>query len=69
MLKISNIPDWRDCVPFYYFLLPLHEAITKVRNDLLKMDEQGHLFVKYIIEDNEGLKKDVIEMVKKDVIA
>ena len=33
------------------------------------MDEQGHLFVKYIIEDNEGLKKDTIEMVKKDVIA
>lgn len=64
MLKISNIPDWQECKPFYYFLTPLNDAITKVRNDLLKMDEEGHLFVKYIIEDNEGLKKDTIFMTK-----
>ena len=64
MLKIINIPDWKECKPFYYFLTPLSDAITKVRNDLLKMDEEGHLFIKYIVEENEGLKKDTIFMTK-----
>jgi len=32
------------------------------------MHADGVLMIKYIIEENEELKKDVIEMVKKDVI-
>jgi hypothetical protein len=69
MLKISKIDNWEKIVPFWYFITPLHNSITKVRKALLDMNTAGVLFIKYIIEDNEGLKKDVIDMVKKDIIA
>jgi len=32
------------------------------------MHSDGVLMIKYIVEDNVDLKKDVIDMVKKDVI-
>ena len=69
MLKISKIDGWQKIVPFFYFITPLHNSITKVRKALLDMQAAGVLFIKYIVEDNESLKKDVIDMVKKDIIA
>ena len=68
MLKMQKIPDWQVIKPFWYFITPLNDCITKVRKDLLKMHADGVLMIKYIIEENEELKKDVIDMVKKDVI-
>jgi len=44
------------------------DAINKVRKDLLTMHTNGPLMIKYIIELNVDLKKNVIDMVKKDVI-
>lgn len=32
------------------------------------MHKEGVLMIKYVVEENEDLKKDVIDMVKKDVI-
>ena len=68
MLKMQKIKDWQVIKPFWYFITPLNNAILKVRKDLLKMHADGVLMIKYIVEDNEELKKDVIDMVKKDVI-
>lgn len=39
-----------------------------MRQDLLKMHKDGVLLIKYVVEENEELKKNVIDMVKKDVI-
>jgi len=44
------------------------DKINKVRKDLLKMHSDGVLMIRYIVEDNVELKKDVIDMVKQDVI-
>jgi hypothetical protein len=54
--------------PFWYFITPLMDSTNKVRKDLLKMHADGVLMIKYIIEENEELRKDVIGMVKKDVV-
>lgn len=50
-------------------MTPLNDAITIVRKTLLKMHEGGHLLIKYIVEENEQLQKEVIDMVKKDYLA
>jgi len=44
-------------------------ALRKARNNLLKMNADGVLYVKYIIENNVELKNDVKDMIKKDVKA
>jgi len=68
MLKMQKIEDWKTIKPFWYFITPLMDAINKVRKDLLTMHTNGPLMIKYIIELNVDLKKNVIDMVKKDVI-
>lgn len=68
MLKMQKIPNWLTIKPFWYFVTPLNNSITKVRKDLLKMHSDGVLMIKYIVEENAELKKDVIDMVKNDVI-
>lgn len=68
MISMSKIPNWKKIKPFWYFVTPLMNSVTKVRKDLLKMHEDGHLLIKYTVENNEELKKDVIDMVKKDNI-
>ena len=68
MLKMRKIKDWDKIKPFWYFVTPLNNSITKVRNDLLKMHTDGVLMIKYIIEENTDLKKDTIDMVKNDVV-
>ena len=68
MLKMQKIPKWQVIKPFWYFVTPLNNSIGKVRKDLLKMQSDGVLMIKYIIEENDELKKDVIDMVKNDVI-
>jgi hypothetical protein len=68
MLKMRKIKDWEKIKPFWYFVTPLNNSITKVRNDLLKMHTDGVLMIKYIIEENTDLKKDTIDMVKNDVV-
>lgn len=65
---MRKIPNWEKIKPFWYFITPLMTAITKVRKDLLKMHADGVLLIKYVVEENEELKKDVIDMVKKDNI-
>jgi hypothetical protein len=55
MLKVLKIPNWKTIKPYNFYLTPLEDAIRTVRQDLLKMHKDGHLFMKYIIEKNEGL--------------
>lgn len=69
MLTVLKTPDWQNCPPLAFYFNPLQEALTDVRNLLLKMNEDGILRCKYIIEDNEELMKKVIVMVAKDVTA
>jgi hypothetical protein len=69
MLKTLKIENWDKIVPFKQYLDPLDKALTTVRNRLLKMEKEGILYVKYIIENNTELHDECIEMVKKDFIA
>lgn len=55
MIKTLNIENWKDCVPFEFYLTPLKKLITDVRNTLLGMEKLGHLRIRYIIEDNKEL--------------
>ena len=69
MLKILKIEDWRSVASFRYYLTPLEKAIEKTRKNLLKMQKDGILTIKYQVELNKELQDDVIDMVKCDGIA
>lgn len=58
MLHVLKIDDWRECTPFAYYLHPLNNSINTLRKSLLKMNDDGHLLRKYIVEHNEGLVKE-----------
>lgn len=47
--------DWKEVIPYRYYLNPLEAAMNKVRMELVRMHKVGHLLVKYIVEDNEDL--------------
>jgi hypothetical protein len=47
-----KIPNWKEIVPFEYYLSPLENEIKILRDQLLKMRKDGPLRIKYIIEDN-----------------
>jgi hypothetical protein len=55
MLKVLKIENWETCPPFKFYLQPLADAIMKVRKNLLQMEKDGHLFIKYVIEENKQL--------------
>jgi hypothetical protein len=69
MLKTLKIENWEKIVPFKQYLDPLDKALTIVRNRLLKMEKEGVLYIKYIVENNTELQEEVIEMVRKDFIS
>jgi len=69
MLTIMKTEDWENCPPLSFYLTPLQKAIRTVRDELLKMNKEGELRCRYIIELNTELMAKTIEMVKKDGIA
>ena len=69
MIKTLKIDDWQNIKPFWYFLTPLLKSINICRATLKKMHVDGHLRIKYIIEDNTEFVKETQDMIKKDYIA
>jgi hypothetical protein len=63
MLHVLKTPDWKDCPPLAFYFTPLSNALREVRECLLKMNEDGILRCKYILEDNEELMQKTIVMV------
>ena len=55
-------------MPFEFYLTPLKGALQKVRDCLSKMEKDGPLFCKYIIEENKELQDLTLTMVKQDHI-
>lgn len=53
-MKIEN---WKQVRPFEFYLTPLNGGIKAVRDELLKMNKQGPLFRRYVIEENKDLAK------------
>ena len=50
MQKTLKIENWKQIVPFEYYLTPLQLSVKKVRDELLRMEKAGPLFSRYIIE-------------------
>jgi hypothetical protein len=55
MLNILKIPEWELSPPLGFYLTPLKNALRDTRDCMLKMDKEGPLHCKYIIEDNTEL--------------
>ena len=68
MLKVLKIEKWQMIPPFKYYLMPLMKSIEKLRKNLLQMEKDGVLMIKYVIEDNKELQDDTIDMIKQDGI-
>jgi len=66
-LKIAN-GKWPEIMPFEHYLTPMKGALQKVRDCLTKMEKDGPLLCKYIIEENQELQDLTITMVKQDHI-
>ncbi len=66
MLSILMTPNWDQETQLSFYLTPLKNAVTDVRELLLKMYAEGPLHQRYVIELNEDLQKKVIEMTKRD---
>lgn len=69
MLTVLKTEDWRKIPPIAYYLEPLQDALTDVRECLLEMNKKGALRCKYIIEHNDELQTKVKHMVKMDITA
>jgi hypothetical protein len=67
MLHIMKIEGWRECPPLCFYLNPLSNALTDMRECLLKMNQEGILHCKYIVEENEELQLKTQVMVQKDL--
>lgn len=63
MLHVLKTPGWRESPPLSFYFTPLNNAVRDVRDCLLKMNSDGILRCKYIIEHNEELMNKVIAMV------
>lgn len=55
MMSTLATPNWQQIVPFNYYIKPLETQFRVVREVLLKMFKDGHLLVKYTIEENTKL--------------
>lgn len=55
MLKVLKIEKWEEIAPFKFYLQPLKDAINKLRKNLLQMEKNGNLYIKYVIEENTQL--------------
>jgi hypothetical protein len=55
MLKTLKIENWKQIAPYNHYLTPLETNLKVVRTSLIKMNKDGHLRIKYIIEDNKEL--------------
>ena len=69
MLHILKIPEWQESPPLAFYLTPLKNAVRDTRDCLLKMDKEGPLHCKYIIEDNTEFQDKTIFMIQKDLTA
>ena len=52
MLALLKLPSWEEKPPMAFYLTPLKNRITTVREDLLEMRSLGPNRSKYFIEDN-----------------
>lgn len=69
MINLLKLKDWKKEVPLHFYMQPLEDKIKIVREELLKMSDDGQLRVRYPCGENEALHNKIIEMVKADVIA
>lgn len=63
MLHVLKTPGWKESPPLNFYFTPLNNAVRDVRDCLLKMNSDGILRCKYIIEHNEELMAKVVFMV------
>lgn len=66
MLETLKIENWKKIAAFNYYLTPLETNIRTVRNTLIQMHKDGHLRIKYIIENNTELQEQTKKIVKSD---
>ena len=64
--KTLKLENWENIVPFEYYLTPLKMSVKKVRDCMSKMESDGPLLCRYIIEKNDELMKLCLAMVKTD---
>lgn len=69
MLHVLKTPGWRESPPLAFYFHPLNDAIREVRDCLLKMNEEGILHCKYVLELNEELMAKCLTMVERDFVA
>jgi hypothetical protein len=68
MLKTLKIENWKEIVPYAFYLTPMNKLINDTRGTLLGMEKLGNLRIKYIIEDNKELQDQIKAMIKQDNI-
>jgi hypothetical protein len=66
MMTTLKIKDWKNIVPFRFYLDPLEKAYITMRQELLEMEHRGHLLIKYHIPQNKKLMDLTKVMLLKD---
>jgi hypothetical protein len=55
MLAVLKTDNWRNIVPYNFYMKPLREKLDNVINCLNAMRKAGPLRCKYIVENNNEL--------------
>ena len=63
-----KLKDWDVIEPFRYYLQPLKDHYTIMREEALWLHKQGILHCRFPLTVNYCLEKKVIDMVARDVI-
>lgn len=68
MLNLMKLENWQKIEPFRYYLQPLKETYTVMREELLWLNSKGPLFVRFPLKMNFQLEKKLIATIERDVI-
>lgn len=55
LILTLKIDGWKKVVPFEFYLSPLQKSLKDVRDELSKLEKDGVLLCKYVVENNEEL--------------
>ena len=66
MINTLKIKDWKNIPAFKHYNQPLDDAVKAVREKMLKMHQDGPLFIAYVLEKNVELETLIKQMVTQD---
>lgn len=64
IIEILDLPGWKDCPPFAFYLNPMQDAWDALTKELLQMHTDGPLRISYYVERNYEMTVKTMDLVR-----